>query len=117
MKKLQALGGFNTEKTCSNTWGVIKKKLFTDASGSSTLPTSKWHSVPYFSIVASSLTIRREEGSSQAPTKTPKKGIATPVKRANPIDDEDDVDGASPVKKRKTSVKKIKVAEEDEASN
>jgi len=27
MKKLTELAGFNTEKTCSNTWGVIKKKL------------------------------------------------------------------------------------------
>jgi len=27
VKKLTELAGFNTEKTCSNTWGVIKKKL------------------------------------------------------------------------------------------
>ena len=27
LEKLTKLGGFNTQKTASNTWGVIKKKL------------------------------------------------------------------------------------------
>ena len=31
MKKLTEMGGFNTEKTASNTWGTIKKKLFADS--------------------------------------------------------------------------------------
>lgn len=31
MDKLKELGGFNTVKTTSNTWGAIKKKLFVNA--------------------------------------------------------------------------------------
>ncbi|KAK6005983.1 hypothetical protein QM012_006393 [Aureobasidium pullulans] len=39
MEKLMKAAGFNTMKTTSNTWGVIKKKLFSDIDGES-LPTA-----------------------------------------------------------------------------
>ncbi|KEQ63747.1 uncharacterized protein M437DRAFT_65071 [Aureobasidium melanogenum CBS 110374] len=39
MEKLMKAAGFNTMKTTSNTWGVIKKKLFTDVDGDP-LPTA-----------------------------------------------------------------------------
>jgi hypothetical protein len=44
MEKLTKLGGFNTQKTASNTWGVIKKKLFSDADGNA-LPTAPSKSI------------------------------------------------------------------------
>ncbi|KAF2766743.1 hypothetical protein EJ03DRAFT_329762 [Teratosphaeria nubilosa] len=92
MKKLAAAAGFNTEKTCSNTWGVIKKKL-------------------------AQLTPPAEDGEEAG--KTPTKPKATPKKRSKKAADGDDDEaatGESPAKKpRKSPKKKVVKAEEDAA--
>ncbi|EMC96939.1 hypothetical protein BAUCODRAFT_433478 [Baudoinia panamericana UAMH 10762] len=100
--KLTKLGEFNTQKTATNTWGTIKKKLRT-------------------------LMPEEGEGEDEAGAETPKKGAkATPQskkrgKKADADDEEAAADGevATPTKKpRKTPAKKGKkvTAGADEAA-
>ncbi|TIA08088.1 hypothetical protein D6C80_09420 [Aureobasidium pullulans] len=95
IEKLTKAAGFNTQKTCSNMWSGLKKKLLTDVDGNA-LPTAP---------------------ATPKPTKG-KKGTATPAKKRakkDVDDDEDDEDeGRSIAKKPKPSpVKKVLVKAED----
>ncbi|KAH0031198.1 hypothetical protein KCU78_g2870, partial [Aureobasidium melanogenum] len=91
--ELMKAAGFNTMKTTSNTWGVIKKKLFSDVDGDS-LPTAP-----------------NTPAKPKAPAKG-KKAAATPTpskKRGKKdVEDEDgdeDDEGRTLVNKRKKIVK------------
>ncbi|KAI5236843.1 hypothetical protein E4T42_09336 [Aureobasidium subglaciale] len=101
MDKLTKAAGFNTLKTATNTWGVIKKKLFTDVDNNTTAPGSP--STP------------KEPKTAKA-----KKGTPTPKKRnkkaADDDDDEDDDEGRSVLAKRKkpSPVKKMVKSEDSD---
>ncbi|THX70292.1 hypothetical protein D6D05_08677 [Aureobasidium pullulans] len=92
IEKLTKAAGFNTQKTCSNMWSGLKKKLLTDVDGNA-LPTAP---------------------ATPKPTKG-KKGTATPAKkRAKKDVDDDEDEGRSIAKKTKPSpVKKVLVKAED----
>ncbi|KAJ9627204.1 putative tRNA threonylcarbamoyladenosine biosynthesis protein kae1 [Taxawa tesnikishii (nom. ined.)] len=94
MEKFKDKAGFNTIKTAQNTWGVIKRKLFTNEDGNVIMPSPA----------------KSANGEPTTPKKTPKKGTATPKKRGKKNDesDSDDDDQPTPAKKkgRKTPSKK-----------
>ncbi|PSK56677.1 PWWP domain-containing protein2 [Elsinoe australis] len=120
MKKLTELAGFNTEKTCSNTWGVIKKKLaaIAEQNGGSlaTTPKSKKGTTPKKRSKTGEDGEDNGDGDGDSPTKKPRKTPAKKSKvKAEETGDEDAAEGASPgedvaetpaKKPRKTPVKK-----------
>ncbi|KAG9688171.1 hypothetical protein KCU95_g2981, partial [Aureobasidium melanogenum] len=104
MEKLMKAAGFNTMKTTSNTWGVIKKKLFTDVDGDS-LPTAP--NTPAKPKPAA-------KGKKAAATPTPSKK-RTKKDAENEDGDEDDEGRALVNKRNKSSaVKKIVKAEDSD---
>lgn len=121
IEKLKEAAGFNTTKTASNTWGVIKKKLATlapaaaegDGGGTYFRACSSfgllWKLTVFFLHIADS------------PLATPKsKDKATPKKRgkkASVEDAEDDDEGETPTKKRKAPKKKAKAGEDEIAED
>ncbi|GAB7334705.1 hypothetical protein MBLNU13_g06645t1 [Cladosporium sp. NU13] len=93
LEKLKVAADFNTTKTASNTWGVIKKKLAAMAPAGA------------------------EGEGGDSPLATPKsRDKPTPKKRGKKATVEDAVDdeGKTPTKKRKTPKKKTKAAGDDE---
>ncbi|THY70641.1 hypothetical protein D6C87_10334 [Aureobasidium pullulans] len=113
IEKLTKAAGFNTQKTCSNMWSGLKKKLLTDVDGNA-LPTAPGRH-RLFHNLSNSLTTSAI--ATPKPTKG-KKGTATPAKKRakkDVDDDEDDEDeGRSIAKKTKPSpVKKVLIKAED----
>ena len=124
LEKLRVAADFNTIKTASNTWGVIKKKLAAMApagaegeGGGECCPECL---LKQFLQVADCDCAYATD----SPIATPKsKDEATPKKRGKKATVEDadyDDDGETPTKKRKTPKKKVKaggdeVAEDDDA--
>ncbi|KAI4749001.1 hypothetical protein E4T50_00786 [Aureobasidium sp. EXF-12298] len=90
MEKLMRAAGFNTMKTTSNTWGVIKKKLFSDVDGDS-LPT------------APTKPKAPAKGKKAAATPTPSKKRGK--KDVEDEDGDEDDEGRTLVNKRKKIVK------------
>ncbi|KAI4843055.1 hypothetical protein E4T44_06954 [Aureobasidium sp. EXF-8845] len=91
MDKLMKAAGFNTMKTTSNTWGVIKKKLFTDDGGSSLATAPNTPAKPKAT----------PKGKKNAPAATPSKKRGT---KADTDDDGED-EGRNLLSKRKKIVK------------
>ncbi|KAK5690750.1 hypothetical protein LTR97_011911 [Elasticomyces elasticus] len=113
MAKFQKMAGFNTTKTASNTWGVIKKKLLSlapkedgaeDGAEGAEAETPKTPAKPKAKAKAASPTKKR-------------------TKKSEDGDDDDEEKTASPEKKpRKSPVKKTKkaatpVEDEEETSD
>ncbi|KAF4547941.1 Hypothetical protein D9617_33g038050 [Elsinoe fawcettii] len=116
MKKLADAAGFNTEKTCSNTWGVIKKKLaqIAEQNGVAVATPQKGKK---------GATPKKRGNGEDGEGGSPPKKRKTPAKKSKAKTEdedaaegagEDDEDAASPVKKtRKSPTKRTTKAKKE----
>ncbi|KAI4762614.1 hypothetical protein E4T52_10750 [Aureobasidium sp. EXF-3400] len=94
MEKLMKAAGFNTMKTTSNCWGVIKKKLFSDGDGNA-LPTAP--NTPAKPKAA-------PKGKKSAPASTPSKKRTKKVDGGDAEDDDED-EGRTLLRKKSRLIK------------
>ena len=109
--KLRVAADFNTTKTASNTWGVIKKKLATlaPAEGDGGGKCSRSRIMTRELLIADNCFARAID----SPVATPKSKF-TPKKRGKKasVEDDDDDEAETPTKKRKTP-KVVKAGENE----